>query len=778
MIKRITFTFMALLAYLSMQAEAVPATAFSEFAAGTTGNVRQYYLYNLTTEKFLNTADRTLSEAPATVTFTCNEDNGTWRISGASGKYLKLGTYKGQYLWSDGDESATGWTIAEIEGETNVYTIAGLTGNYTETAISGDFYITGTNASNAEDAASNSRWAFVTETAYEELQNAAYLELAPYLSGITAGTFYLYNMDEKKFLNGTPAMSATPAELTITTLENGQYSIQSGNYLKMGVYKGQYLWNNSWEDTEYFKWNFDASGTNTYNLSVSVVTENTEDGYTFTVGKHYLNTVNSVTTTESEAHTWVLITKENWESYQATLNTFDEEEMAANLQTIQDAKGDATALIKNPSFTDDGGWSGGTRTGCQLYRGAGYDYESEDDNATFTQTLYNMPAGTYKLVAAVRGAIGTTATAKVAGTSGETVTNYEFTAANQFNTNGVLMPKSELYGFNTTRYSLGWNWATATGTLSEAGELTIEFVMTGSAWKGIADVHLYYMNDTEGTAYAVEYTDGVDAANHAVTCDLVAENPNQVFTSTAPITTVCGEPLNNNLVDGIISNLVVYDGYDFDAESVENVTNATYTRQFETTGTYGTIILPFTPDSETCGNYTFYKLANSNETALIFEEETEPKAHTAYLYTPADKEATVHTFTGSAANASYGGTTESEGWNFIGTFAKSKIEGLNVSSDAYYAYRPTDGKDVLVKATNSITVYPYRAYFKLIQGINVTPASVTMRMVIGGEGGAMGIEKTLSPEQAKESIYDRLGRPVKEAHKGQIYIINGKKVMK
>ena len=227
--------------------------------------------------------------------------------------------------------------------------------------------------------------------------------------------------------------------------------------------------------------------------------------------------------------------------------------------------------------------------------------------------------------------------------------------------------------------------------------------------------------------------------------------------------------------------LVVEDGKDLDASGT--YTSASYVRQFNTEYTYGTICLPFAPDAATCANYTFYKLAEVNSEALIFEEEAEPKANTAYLYKlndGVDAEA-AKTFTGGVTTISDIVTEPVGGWQFIGSFAKTEITDL--TGGDYWAYQATYNgkKDVLVKAGTKLVAHPYRAYFKFVptEEVNFTPAAATMRMIIGGkEGGAMEIQEVIAPEQVEGAAFDLEGRPVENMQKGQIYIIGGKKVKK
>lgn len=140
-----------------------------------------------------------------------------------------------------------------------------------------------------------------------------------YYSEVAAGEFYLYNVTQQQFLTGSPAMSATPVAMTLSVVDENKYSIAptSGGFLKMGYYKNQYLWNNAWADTGFFKWSFTADGTKTYNLSITATAD--ADGF-FTNGTtYYLNTVNAVPSTEAAAaDEWALITEADWYNYLAS----------------------------------------------------------------------------------------------------------------------------------------------------------------------------------------------------------------------------------------------------------------------------------------------------------------------------------------------------------------------------------------------------------------------------------------------------------------------------
>ena len=142
---------------------------------------------------------------------------------------------------------------------------------------------------------------------------------ASYYSEPAGGTFYLYNVTQQQFLTGSPAMSATPVAMTLSVVDENKYSIAptSGGFLKMGYWNNQYLWNNAWAETGFFKWSFTADGTKTYNLSITATAD--ADNY-FTNGTtYYLNTVNTAPSTEAApADEWALITEANYYSYLAS----------------------------------------------------------------------------------------------------------------------------------------------------------------------------------------------------------------------------------------------------------------------------------------------------------------------------------------------------------------------------------------------------------------------------------------------------------------------------
>lgn len=596
-----------------------------------------------------------------------------------------------------------------------------------------------------------------------------------YYSEPAAGTFYLYNVTQDRFLCGTgdPSLVTTPTnQVTLAALtgdDAGKYSIifVGGKYLKMGYYNNRYLWGNDWADNGFFKWTFSDDGTKTYNLSITATAD--ADGKFTNGNTYYTNGESGMTETVGDANEWALITSENYTTYLASLDP-----AVINKNTIIEAKGDATSLITNSSFEDAdvSAWTGGVRkTSINTWQGDGLcDYENADgSNATFSQTLSNMPAGTYKVVAAVRGAIGTTATASINGAAGSTITNTEFTDNVQINYNGVQMPKPTFTseGFNTAKYALGWKWATATYTLATDGDLTISFAMNGAGFRGIDDVHLYYMNDAENT-YALEYSDGVNNTGHVVTCDLITENPNKVWISASDITTAASVVLKNNFPttsgwQGFywVNSLVLYDGYAFTppTDKTFKAVNSTLYRNIDADA-FATICCPFQITGGADG--TFYQPESLTDGTLYFETVDTKDGGKAYLY-KASSAVTALTGPKDALLATSPVANGSD-VNMVGTYTNIAA----ISTDDYVL----SGTN-LYKVNSTVSLKPFRAYFTVTGGASVKANVINLDF----DGETTGIQEIGQSDNLQfDNWYDLSGRRVAKPTRG-LYIVNGKKVV-
>lgn len=408
-------------------------------------------------------------------------------------------------------------------------------------------------------------------------------------------------------------------------------------------------------------------------------------------------------------------------------------------------KGDITSLI-NGNFTDNAnGWSGGSRiTGLARSWRSATDtnpfYEAYGNNQAMTYTLHNMPAGTYKVVAAWRSINGGTMTPSIAGTSGTIVTGVGDAAADdghtEINTNGVEMPYSTLGGFTTNDWGHNWKWITVTGTLAADGDLVLSFTTSGTAgWNAIDDVHLYCTNlgETSYTKSLPTISENTDLSSYVdgsvITCDIIMSNPNAIMYSTGQnyITTAAGSSLNNFMykksgMGGLFNadNVVLYDGNDFSLPGNSKghyFSNARLYRSF-TENTWSTLVVPFWPSDS---RFTTMYPSELNSGVLNFENATVDTWTTSINDKPMLVKCDESTNyidgtrrgTANSKQAVSGDMISGEGVTMNGVYESGTVP---VSNDDDARYAVVDGELHKVSGTAVVKIKPFRAYFELPVG--------------------------------------------------------------
>lgn len=264
--KVLLFFAMAMLSVMGAKADVIPSSYYSEPAAGT------FYLYNVTEDKFLMTAgisenNKALQTNPQAVTLTSNGD-GTYKFSGNTNCYVKIGYWGGMWLWPNGtDSNVLSWTF-NVEG-TKTYKISATTTSTVSenggTKEAGTYYlINESNLGDKDDAENAGVYALITEANYYSyLASTTTVPSYCYTTTPTAGTYYLYNIEKCGFVyrggDGNYAgLKETPAPLKLTSAGEGAFYIQfsDGKYLKTGEYSGCYVWTDA--TTEEFAWTFES----------------------------------------------------------------------------------------------------------------------------------------------------------------------------------------------------------------------------------------------------------------------------------------------------------------------------------------------------------------------------------------------------------------------------------------------------------------------------------------------------------------------------------------
>lgn len=243
-------------------------------------------------------------------------------------------------------------------------------------------------------------------------------------------------------------------------------------------------------------------------------------------------------------------------------------------------------------------------------------------------------------------------------------------------------------------------------------------------------------------------------------------------------------------------NLVIKDGYPFDAMYSFTAVKASYDRTFKNTanGYMSTVCLPFTVEQAQTGLRNIYLFTGYNveNGTLSFEQQTKIEACKPYVVEVNSPEpfADLHdVFVNGTSplvifkcykDISTPSLNENKKYRFYGTFSDS---GSMKSSETRSVYGFQGGRFVYVGTTEEDTVNfkPFRAYFT----IDKTATQAASR-VLELDGVINGVKKVKTNKPKKNSVvYNTEGIKVKSKVDSAtlnnlsngIYIIGGKKVM-
>ena len=556
-----SFALLLMLCVVRAWAVEIASTHFSPLAEG------RYFLYNVSQGLYLKASDNppTLAASAKMVELSANADGTTWQIaSGYNDKYLKIGVWQAQYLWSNGDTGSTSWTIEPVEGEEHVYNISTSTFTETGSAVKGKtMYLTGSNASTSDSE--DNRWALISQDDFIAVSGgltAEYRNPAP----TEAGSYYLYDVMNRQFLRtDTRAYTSAPAALVTVTPTTGGFSLSgaSGKYMKIGVYKGQYLWSDA-STADNTVWTIEeADAENVFYIYTNQFTETSSE----VAGKTMYLTGTNASSTRPTYGQWALVTPQQyaaarWQSFdkiasQATdRSTYDEavatalsglasattdEERAALDNSVWEAlcsllkngqaksgQFDITVLLQNPTF--DANASGWTSTHTLNWNSAGVAEVFNHSSNTMSQTLTSMPAGHYtmKVQAFYRSTDYINASANYErdvdnvpasmffGTSAQTIKNINddarFTPVHRSSdvagANGHSIPNS--LGGAHAAFEAGAYWNVLRATLDDDGDVSLGLQYTGGLstnWMPFDNFRLYYSaeeNNATATLSATE----------------------------------------------------------------------------------------------------------------------------------------------------------------------------------------------------------------------------------------------------------------------------------
>lgn len=206
-------------------------------------------------------------------------------------------------------------------------------------------------------------------------------------------------------------------------------------------------------------------------------------------------------------------------------------------------------------------------------------------------------------------------------------------------------------------------------------------------------------------------------------------------------------------------------------KAVEGV-NISYTRTVK--NKYGTIILPFVPEANDKVKYYMFSSADFDKSVVRLVEEKSPKANKPYIFIYQDEiaEGTIPTLTLTANSTTlYPNTPEDNvlnDWTMSGTYTTVEKSG---KTDDFFYVNAKNG--VIYKAEGTTNFAPYRAWATCNGSVNAS----ALRIVIDGEVTGIATIEDGNISLNMGRIYDTSGRRVTAPQHGNVYIVNGKKIM-
>lgn len=225
-------------------------------------------------------------------------------------------------------------------------------------------------------------------------------------------------------------------------------------------------------------------------------------------------------------------------------------------------------------------------------------------------------------------------------------------------------------------------------------------------------------------------------------------------------------PENNVIINGVCSNFVLTDGYDFEPASEFTATSAAYSRSMS--NDWGTICLPFALESDATVQY--YKLASVNAEAMTFEPVTSVEAGEPAVFKKLNGGAlSINAENVTVTAGSNVKAQDASGWTMKGTYA-----AVNKNSDAenniYYI-----AQNKFWYADKEFPVAAFRGWFETARP---AAASARVRMFsINEDYGTVTPVNYVENEDGTVNVCFDLTGKVLSAPRDGINIINGKKVL-
>ena len=184
--------------------------------------------------------------------------------------------------------------------------------------------------------------------------------------------------------------------------------------------------------------------------------------------------------------------------------------------------------------------------------------------------------------------------------------------------------------------------------------------------------------------------------------------------------------------------------------------------------------MPFAPNSATRSNFKFYQLRNILGSYIYYSRVYSPSANVPYLYKNSSSSSSkwaseIVSSNNVTIKATEKPSVSSGNWTTVGSY-----KNMYITDQDSLSYHYAMSNNSLMNFNQSLSIYPLRAYF---EGPVYDSNARQMQLVILDDDDATHIYIVQGDEQEETKAYDLQGRRVKKLVPGQMYIINGEKVL-
>lgn len=247
-----------------------------------------------------------------------------------------------------------------------------------------------------------------------------------------------------------------------------------------------------------------------------------------------------------------------------------------------------------------------------------------------------------------------------------------------------------------------------------------------------------------------------------------AKNKNLLLSSAAKITG------NVTGASSAVIDYIIADGSDLNTNVSVTANTITYDRG--SSNTFGTVCLPFVPDSKS--TITYYTLKDATDNTLTLEQVNEFVANTPYVYFTEDGTYNVSkaSTTTLAANPVAGIVSNDNGWSLKGVYKRTSVFASANDAD----YDDTDASHVVEpnsyyiknngfsKTDGYVVVKPFRAYITAPDG-----AANSNHYEISVIDEATAMKSLLEEKQTISAIYDVNGVRLSRLQRGVNIVVMG-----